>query len=107
TFARLHPILNERLPHLGVDFAAPVGTPVMAAGDGVVVFAGWDGGFGNCVRLRHANGYTTSYGHLSRIGVRAGQRVEQGSPVGAPTRARRSAPSACPASPPAPTSTTA
>jgi murein DD-endopeptidase MepM/ murein hydrolase activator NlpD len=83
TFARLHPILNERLPHLGVDFAAPVGTPVMAAGDGVVVFAGWEGGFGNCVRLRHANGYTTSYGHLSRTFVRAGQRVEQGSPVGA------------------------
>jgi murein DD-endopeptidase MepM/ murein hydrolase activator NlpD len=83
SLARLHPILNERLPHLGVDFAAPVGTPVMAAADGVVVFAGWDRGFGKTVRLRHANGYTTLYGHLSRIGVRPGQRVEQGTPVGA------------------------
>jgi murein DD-endopeptidase MepM/ murein hydrolase activator NlpD len=81
--ARLHPILRTVRPHLGVDYAAPVGTPVMAASDGVVTGAGWEGGFGKMVRLRHANGYETFYGHLSRISVRRGQRVQQGATLGA------------------------
>ncbi|MCG6925547.1 MAG: M23 family metallopeptidase [Acidobacteria bacterium] len=80
---RLHPILKERRPHLGIDYAAPLGTPVMAASDGVVISAGWSGGYGRTVRLRHANGYQTLYGHLSRISVRRGQRVSQGEKIGA------------------------
>jgi murein DD-endopeptidase MepM/ murein hydrolase activator NlpD len=81
--ARLHPILHTVRAHLGVDLAAPTGTPVMTVGDGVVVAAGRDGGFGNAIRIRHANGFTTLYGHLSRIGVRVGQRVHQGDVIGA------------------------
>jgi murein DD-endopeptidase MepM/ murein hydrolase activator NlpD len=83
SLSRLHPILNYRRPHLGIDYAAPTGTPVNAAADGVVVAAGWQGGFGKLVRMRHANGYETLYGHLSRIAVRVGQRVAQGTPIGA------------------------
>jgi murein DD-endopeptidase MepM/ murein hydrolase activator NlpD len=81
--ARFHPILNVTRPHYGVDYAAPVGTPVLAAGNGVVVSAGWLGGYGKAVRLRHPNGYESLYGHLSRVDVRPGQRVEQGTRVGA------------------------
>jgi murein DD-endopeptidase MepM/ murein hydrolase activator NlpD len=81
--SRLHPVLNVRRPHLGVDYAAPYGTPVHAAADGLVVGAGWEGGYGRTVRIRHANGYQTLYGHLARIAVRAGQRVVQGTLVGA------------------------
>jgi murein DD-endopeptidase MepM/ murein hydrolase activator NlpD len=81
--SRLHPILNVRRPHLGVDYAAPTGTPVSATGDGVVIAAGWDGGLGRSVRIRHPNGYETLYGHLSRIAVRRGQRVSQGTRIGA------------------------
>ena len=81
--ARFHPILNITRPHYGVDYAAPVGTPVLAAGNGVVVSAGWLGGYGKAVRLRHANGFESLYGHLSRIDVRLGQRVEQGTRIGA------------------------
>jgi murein DD-endopeptidase MepM/ murein hydrolase activator NlpD len=83
TSSRLHPILNVRRAHLGVDYAAPYGTPVHAAADGLVVAAGWEGGYGRTVRLRHANGYETLYGHLSRVAVRTGQRVAQGTLVGA------------------------
>ena len=81
--SRLHPILNVRRPHLGVDYAAPTGTPVTSTGDGLVIAAGWDGGYGRSVRIRHANGYETLYGHLSRIDVRRGQRVSQGTRIGA------------------------
>jgi murein DD-endopeptidase MepM/ murein hydrolase activator NlpD len=81
--SRLHPILHVRRAHLGVDYAAPTGTPVSAAADGLVVAAGWLGGYGRTVKLRHANGYETLYGHLSRIDVRRGQRVAQGHRVGA------------------------
>jgi murein DD-endopeptidase MepM/ murein hydrolase activator NlpD len=83
TAARFHPILNVMRPHFGVDYAAAIGTPVMAAADGVVTLAGWQEGFGKTVKLRHANGYETLYGHLSRIAVGPGQRVHQGTPVGA------------------------
>jgi murein DD-endopeptidase MepM/ murein hydrolase activator NlpD len=81
--ARLHPILQVRRAHPGIDYAAPVGTPVGAAADGVVAFAGWLGAYGRSVRLRHANGYETLYGHLSRVHVRRGQRVSQGQRIGA------------------------
>jgi murein DD-endopeptidase MepM/ murein hydrolase activator NlpD len=83
THSRLHPILKKRRPHLGIDYAAPRGTPVSASADGVVVFAGIQGGLGRLVRLRHANGYQTLYGHLSRMNVRRGQRVSQGERLGA------------------------
>lgn len=83
TSARLHPILNVTRPHYGVDYAAPSGTPVLAAANGVVTLAGWQDGFGKTVRLRHANGFETLYGHLSKIDVRPRQRVTQGTRVGA------------------------
>jgi murein DD-endopeptidase MepM/ murein hydrolase activator NlpD len=83
THSRFHPILKTVRPHLGVDYAAPVGTPVMASGDGVVTLAGWSGGYGKTVKIRHPNGYETLYGHLSRINVRPGQRVAQETFIGA------------------------
>jgi len=83
THARFHPILKTMRPHLGVDYAAPVGTPVRASGDGVVTLAGWSGAYGKTVKLRHPNGYQTLYGHLSRINVRPGQRVAQAEIIGA------------------------
>jgi murein DD-endopeptidase MepM/ murein hydrolase activator NlpD len=76
-------VLKTVRPHLGVDYAAPAGAPVHAAANGVVVLAGWHGGYGKAVKLRHANGYETLYGHLSRIEVRRGQRVAQGDRIGA------------------------
>jgi murein DD-endopeptidase MepM/ murein hydrolase activator NlpD len=77
---RRHPILGYRKAHQGIDFGAGSGTPVVAAGDGVVVEARRWGGYGNWVRIRHQNGWETGYAHLSRFGkgVRAGQRVSQG-----------------------------
>src|SRR5262245_7044875 len=80
--ARLHPILHEVRAHLGIDYASPAGTPVAASANGVVAQAGWSGGFGQMVRLRHANGFETLYGHLGRIDVRVGQRVSQGERLG-------------------------
>jgi murein DD-endopeptidase MepM/ murein hydrolase activator NlpD len=82
TYARLHPILKLMRPHLGVDYAAPTGTPVRASADGVVIGAGREGGYGNVVRMRHPNSYETLYGHLSRINVRVGQRLTQGTVLG-------------------------
>ncbi len=80
--ARLHPILKIVRPHLGVDYAAPTGTPVVAVASGTVVLAGPSGPGGNAVRLRHAGGSESMYLHLSRIAVRRGARVEQGELVG-------------------------
>ncbi len=82
--ARFHPVLGRFRAHEGTDYAASPGTPVMAAGDGLVLRAGWSGGYGNLIELRHANGVTTRYGHLSRIaaGVRPGARVGQGQTIG-------------------------
>jgi len=78
--ARKHPILNRIRAHKGVDYAAPVGTPVRAAGEGRVKFAGQQGGYGNVVELEHGSGVVTVYGHLSRFAknLRRGQRVELG-----------------------------
>lgn len=80
--ARLHPILKIVRPHLGVDYAVPVGTPVQAVGAGVVIAAGQTAGSGKMVRLRHVGNYETMYMHLSRIAVRPGARVTQGTVIG-------------------------
>ena len=84
TYARPHPILGGVRPHLAIDYAAPVGTPVRAVADGVIVHAGWNGGNGIQVHLRHRSGYETQYNHLSRIapGLRAGLRVRQKQIIG-------------------------
>jgi murein DD-endopeptidase MepM/ murein hydrolase activator NlpD len=80
---RFHPILQTWRAHLGVDYAAPTGTAVRSIGDGVVEFAGTQGGFGNVVYIKHRNQHTTVYAHLSRIAVRKGQSVSQGDHIGA------------------------
>jgi murein DD-endopeptidase MepM/ murein hydrolase activator NlpD len=80
---RFHPIHKTWRRHLGVDYAAPTGTPVRSVGDGVVEFAAGQSGFGNVVFIRHRNNHVTVYAHLSRIAVRRGQRVEQGQHIGA------------------------
>ncbi|HOM29435.1 MAG TPA: M23 family metallopeptidase [Deltaproteobacteria bacterium] len=84
TASRVHPITGDVLPHYGVDFAAHMGTPVHAVGSGRVIFAGWDGGFGKVVRIRHTNGYITHYGHLSKFakGIRPGKKVKRGQTIG-------------------------
>lgn len=80
---RFHPILQTWRAHLGVDYAAPTGTPVRSVGDGVVEFAGVQNGFGNVVMIKHRNNNVTVYAHLSRINVRGGQSISQGQNVGA------------------------
>lgn len=82
--SRRHPVLNKIRAHKGVDYAAPTGTPVHAAGDGKVVFVGRKGGYGNVVEVAHAGGVTTRYGHLSRFarGVSRGDRVRQSDVIG-------------------------
>ncbi|QMW23370.1 M23 family metallopeptidase [Sandaracinobacteroides saxicola] len=79
---RLHPVLGYSRLHQGVDFAAPTGTPVMAAAAGRVTFSGWHGGHGNYVRVQHRPGLETAYAHLSRLNVRNGQMVGQGQIIG-------------------------
>lgn len=81
---RLHPVHRTYRPHLGVDYAAPRGSHVVAVADGVVVSAGWAGGGGNQIRLRHAGGIETYYLHLSSFakGIRRGARVKQGQLIG-------------------------
>lgn len=81
---RYHPLLNRRRMHAGVDWAGPAGTPIMAAGRGVIEIAGRKGQYGNFVRIRHANGYKTSYAHMRRFarGVKAGAKVRQGQVIG-------------------------
>lgn len=82
SLSRFHPILKTYRAHLGIDYGAPIGTPVQTIGSGRVVFAGRKGGDGNMVHIAHSNGYETMYLHLSRILVRAGARVEQGQTIG-------------------------
>jgi murein DD-endopeptidase MepM/ murein hydrolase activator NlpD len=81
---RMHPILKRARPHLGIDYAAPSGTPVSSIGDGVIVKANYSGGFGNLVIIKHPNSYETYYGHLSRYkkGIKKGARVKQGDVIG-------------------------
>jgi hypothetical protein len=84
SYSRFHPIFRRRQPHLGVDYAAPVGTPVVASGDGVITYVGWKRGFGRLVQIKHPNGFVTSYGHLSRFakGIRRGVKVHQKDLIG-------------------------
>lgn len=81
---RNHPILGFTKMHKGVDFGVPTGTPIQAAGDGTIEMAGFNGAYGNYVRIRHGNGYATAYAHMSRIaaGMKTGKRVGQGQIVG-------------------------
>ena len=81
---RKHPIDGYNKMHRGTDFAAPTGTPIMASGDGVVKKAGWCGGGGNCVKIRHNSIYQTVYAHMSKFdrGIKAGVRVKQGQTIG-------------------------
>ncbi len=79
---RKHPILGFTKHHNGTDFAAPIGTPIMASGNGTVIKAGWCGNGGNCVRIRHNSSYTTGYGHLSKFATKRGRRVRQGEIIG-------------------------
>lgn len=80
---RFHPVTGKQKAHLGVDYAAPTGTPVRTIGDGLVTFAGVQRGYGNVIEITHKNQQTTLYAHLSRIDVRKGQRVDQGQTIGA------------------------
>jgi len=80
--ARFHPILKVYRPHLGTDYAAPIGTPVQTIGSGRVEFAGRKGGDGNMVKIAHSQGYETMYLHLSKILVHEGQHVEIGQTIG-------------------------
>lgn len=85
TKARFHPVLKTARAHNGVDFAAPIGTPVRSVGDGVVVFAGWTNGGGHTLRVKHCGRYTTEYMHLSKFakGLRIGSAVSRGEVVAA------------------------
>jgi murein DD-endopeptidase MepM/ murein hydrolase activator NlpD len=81
---RMHPILGVRRPHQGVDYSAASGTPIVAAGEGRIIFRGVKGGYGNCVILQHGETYSTLYGHMSRFaaGQRVGSRIRQGVTIG-------------------------
>jgi murein DD-endopeptidase MepM/ murein hydrolase activator NlpD len=82
--SRRHPILGYVKMHTGVDWATPYGTPIFASGNGVVETAGWEGGYGKYVKLKHNNGYETAYGHMSAFakGLEVGKRVRQGQVIG-------------------------
>lgn len=79
---RMHPTLGYYKKHEGVDYGAPTGTPVWAVGDGVVTWAGYKGANGNLISIRHSNGYTSHYAHLSKVLVKTGQRVNQKQVIG-------------------------
>ena len=82
--ARRHPIFRTLRPHQAIDYAAPAGTPVNAIGSGKVTFSGWREGYGNCVEISHLGGYSSRYGHFSRIvaGIRRGAEVNAGDVIG-------------------------
>ena len=84
SLARFHPILGYTRAHKGVDYAAPKGTPIHAAGDGTIVYRGWERGYGNFVLIKHNATYSTAYGHMSRFagGERVGTHVRQGEVIG-------------------------
>ena len=84
SYARKHPVLRVVRPHTGVDYAAPMGTPVMSIGDGTVIERGYKGGGGHTVKIRHNSVYTTAYLHLSKYGegINVGSRVAQGQVIG-------------------------
>jgi len=80
--SRFHPILGYVRMHAGLDLAASYGTPIKAAADGRITSAGWAGGYGNMVRIAHAGGIQTMYGHMSRIAASAGSFVHAGQVIG-------------------------
>ncbi|MCA6072174.1 MAG: M23 family metallopeptidase [Endomicrobium sp.] len=84
TTSRVHPILKYARPHLGIDYAAPEGTPVSSVGNGTIVKAQYSGGFGKLVIIKHSNGCETYYGHLSKYGkgIKKGAKVKQGQVIG-------------------------
>ena len=84
TNRRFHPILKIYRPHYGIDYAAPTGTPIEAVCDGRVSFAGWQGGYGNCITIQHNSTYASYYGHMSHVarGIKPGVKVKQGEIVG-------------------------
>jgi murein DD-endopeptidase MepM/ murein hydrolase activator NlpD len=84
SYRRFHPIYKTYRPHLGVDYAAPLGTPIRSIGDGRVTFAGWKSGYGRFISVRHNDTYTTTYGHLNRFakGIKQGKYVTQGQVIG-------------------------
>jgi murein DD-endopeptidase MepM/ murein hydrolase activator NlpD len=81
---RRHPILGYAKMHTGVDWAAPIGTPIFAAGNGTIIKATWDAGYGRRVEIQHANGYVTAYNHMSGFarGIKEGLRIKQGQVLG-------------------------
>ena len=84
SYSRLHPILRIYRPHPGIDYAAPIGTPVSTVADGTVTFVGWKGGFGRFIQIKHQPGIISSYGHLSGYakGIKKGTKVTQGQVIG-------------------------
>ena len=80
---RKHPILGFTKMHRGVDFAAPIGTPIFAAGDGIIEYSGWNGAYGKYIRIRHNGTFKTAYAHLSKIYKKRGMRIKQGEIIGA------------------------
>ncbi len=84
THSRKHPIYGTYRPHLGVDYGAPMGTPIMAVGDGVITYYGWRGGYGKHITVRHASGLESMYSHMSRYGrgLKKGSKVSQGQTIG-------------------------
>ena len=82
--SRNHPILGYMKMHTGIDWGAAMGTPIFASGNGTIVTAGWEGGYGKYIRIRHANGYETAYGHMSAFarGMEPGKKVRQGQVIG-------------------------
>lgn len=84
SLGRLHPVLNTIRAHKGTDYAAATGTPIRSTGDGKVIFAGRQGGYGNCIMIQHGQGYETVYGHMNNFakGITTGSRVSQGQVIG-------------------------
>ncbi|MBU1668759.1 peptidoglycan DD-metalloendopeptidase family protein [bacterium] len=82
TNRRFHPVLKRWKAHLGTDFGARRGTPILAAADGKVIFSGWQGGYGKVIKIQHKDGYVTLYAHQSRLKSKTGQRVTQGQVIG-------------------------
>lgn len=82
--SRFHPILKRWRPHHGLDYVAPIGTPIASIGDGKVTYRGWKGGYGNLVEIRHKNNFTSRYGHLIRFAknIYVGKRVKSGELIG-------------------------
>jgi murein DD-endopeptidase MepM/ murein hydrolase activator NlpD len=82
--SRRHPILGYTKMHTGVDWAAPMGTPIYASGNGMIEKAGWESGYGKYIRIKHNNGYETAYGHMTAFarGMEPGARVRQGQVIG-------------------------